>query len=68
MLTKDKDDNLLRHLCVVKNNYLSPEEKKCSYVIKFNGEPIIRTDGKRVNLDDLDNPEYLQIAKDLRSQ
>ena len=27
-----------------------------------------RAAGKRVNFDDLDNPEYLQVAKDLRSQ
>ena len=66
MLTKDKDDDSLRHLCVVKNNYLSPEEKKCSYVIKFNENLSFEPTGKRVNLDDLDNPEYLQVAKDLR--
>ena len=68
MLTKDKDDDSLRHLCVVKNNYLSPEEKKCSYVIKFNENLSFEPTGKRVNLDDLDNPEYLQAAKDLRSK
>ena len=68
MLTKDKDDDSLRHLCVVKNNYLSPEEKKYSYVIKFNENLSFEPTGKRVNLDDLDNPEYLQVAKDLRSQ
>ena len=68
MLTKDKDDDSLRHLCVVKNNYLSPEEKKFSYVIKFNDNLSFEPTGKRVNFDNLDNPEYLQIAKDLRSQ
>ena len=68
MLTKDKDDDSLRHLCVVKNNYLSPEEKKSSYVIKFNENLSFEPTGKRVNFDDLDNPEYLQVAKDLRSQ
>jgi len=67
MLTKDKDDDSLRHLCVVKNNYLSPEEKKRSYVIKFNENLSFESIGKRVNLDDLDNPKYLQVAKDLRS-
>ena len=65
MLTKDKDDDSLRHLCVVKNNYLSPEEKKCSYVIKFNENLSFEPTGKRVNLDDLDNPEYLGKAKEL---
>ena len=50
MLTKDKDDDSLRHLCVVKNNYLSPEEKKCSYVIKFNENLSFEPTGKRVTL------------------
>ena len=68
MLTKDKDDVSLRHLCVVKNNYLSPKEKNFSYVIKFNDDQSFESTGKRVNFDDLDNPEYLQVAKDLRSQ
>ena len=68
MLTKDKDDVSLRHLCVVKNNYLSPKEKNFSYVIKFNDNQSFESTGKRVNLDDLDNPEYLQVAKDLRSK
>ena len=68
MLTKDKDDVSLRHLCVVKNNYLSPKEKNFSYVIKFNDDQSFESTGKRVNFDDLDNPAYLQVAKDLRSQ
>ena len=68
MLTKDKDDVSLRHLCVVKNNYLSPKEKNFSYVIKFNDDQSFESTGKRVNFDDLDNPEYLQVAKDFRSQ
>ena len=68
MLTKDKDDDSLRHLCVVKNNYLSPEKKKFSYVIKFNENLSFEPTGKRVNFHNLDNPEYLQIAKNLRSQ
>ena len=65
MLTKDKDDDSLRHLCVVKNNYLSPKEKKFSYVIKFNENLSFEPTGKRVNFDDLDNPEYLGKAKEL---
>ena len=68
MLTKDKDDVSLRHLCVVKNNYLSPKEKNFSYEIKFNDDQSFESTGKRVNFDDLDNPEYLQVAKDLSSQ
>jgi len=68
MLTKDKDDDSLRHLCVVKNNYLSAKEKKYSYIIRFNENLSFEPTGERKDFDDLDNPKYMQIAKDLRSQ
>ena len=42
--------------------------EKFSYVIKFNENLSFEPTGKRVNFDDLDNPEYLQVAKDLRSK
>ena len=35
------------------------------YVIKFNENLSFEPTGKRVNLDDLDNPEYLGKAKEL---
>ena len=68
MLAKDKDDDSLRHLCVLKNNYLSPEEKKFSYAIKFNENLSFEPTGKRMGFDDLDNSEYLQTAKDFSAQ
>ena len=68
MLTKDDNDSSLRHLCVVKNNYMPEKDKNRSYVIRFNDHLAFEATGDRVNFNDLDNPEYLQIAKDLKSQ
>ena len=68
MLTKDKEDTSLRHLCVVKNNYLAEKDKKLSYVIKFNENLSFEATGKRVDFNDLDDPEYLDKAKELLAQ
>lgn len=67
MLTKDKDDDTLRHLCVVKNNYLPEKDKKMSYVLRFNENLSFEATGKRVDFNDLDNPEYMELAKELRN-
>ena len=68
MLTKDKDDNTLRHLCVVKNNYLPEKDKKYSHELKFNENLSFEATGKRVDFNDLDNPEYMELAKELRNK
>ena len=68
MLTKDKDDNTLRHLCVVKNNYLPEKDKKYSHELKFNENLSFEATGKRVDFNDLDNPEYMELAKELRNE
>ena len=68
MLTKDKDDDTLRHLCVVKNNYLPEKDKKLSYVLRFNENLSFEATGKRVDFNDLDNPEYMELAKELRNE
>ena len=68
MLFKDQDDSSLRHLCIVKNNYLSEEDKKLSYVIKFNENLSFEANGERVDFDDLCKPEYLEKAKELLAE
>ena len=68
MLTKDKDDDTLRHLCVVKNNYLPEKDKKYSHELKFNENLSFEATGKRVDFNDLDNPEYMDLAKQLRNE
>lgn len=68
MLTKEKDNDIHRHLCIIKNNYLSPEEKKFSYVVKFNKNLSFEFTGERKDFNDLDNPEYIEKAKELLKQ
>ena len=68
MLTKDKDDDSSRHLCVVKNNYLPEKDKKLSYVLRFNENLSFEATGERVDFNNLDNPEYMDLAKDLRNE
>lgn len=65
MLTKDDNDSSLRHLCVVKNNYMPEKDKNRSYVIRFNDHLAFEATGDRVDFDDLDKPEYLGKAKEL---
>lgn len=49
---KDSNDNSLRHLCIVKGNYVKDEEKNKSYVLKFNNWNYENT-GRRVAFQDL---------------
>jgi KaiC/GvpD/RAD55 family RecA-like ATPase len=52
-LRKDKDDSELRHLCIVKANYLSTEKKEKSYLLKFTKEMLFEDTGQRVAFEDL---------------
>jgi len=52
-LRKDKDDSELRHLCIVKGNYLSKEHKEKSYLLKFTKEMLFEDTGQRVAFEDL---------------
>ena len=68
MLTKDTNDTSLRHLCVVKNNYIGEEEKSKSYVLKFNNQLSFEYTGERVKLDELVTEEWLEEAKSLKEE
>ncbi len=47
-LRKDRQDSSLRHLCVVKGNYLPEEYKQSSYVLKFSENMTFSNTGQRV--------------------
>ena len=55
-LRRDHYDNSLRHLCIVKGNYLSDEYKSKSYVLGFEDFQFTQT-GKRVAFDELSKPK-----------
>ena len=52
-LRTDRDDQDLRHLCIVKANYLSKDYKEASYVLKFDSNMLFENTGQRVLFDDL---------------
>jgi len=73
-LRMDKDNPDLRHLCVVKANYLSKEYKNSSYALRFDTNMLFENTGIRVPFEDLVGAkkdreafkqEWLEIAKPL---
>ena len=68
MLTKDKEDDSLRHLCVVKNNYMPETNKSESYVLRFSEQLSFTNTGERVQLNDLADDDWLDEARKLREE
>ena len=68
MLVNDENDSSLRHLCIIKNNYLSKKEKERSYVLKFNEHLTFEDTGERVLLNDLGSEPWFDDAKQMREQ
>lgn len=52
-LRLDRTDSDLRHLCIVKGNYLPQSEKKASHVIRMDENFIFSATGDRVAFEDL---------------
>jgi len=52
-LRLDRTESDLRHLCIVKGNYLAQEEKVASYVIKIDENLIFSATGVRVPFEEL---------------
>jgi len=52
-LRKDQDDPNIRHLCIVKSNYLPKEYKNASYVLNFDSDMLFTNTGERVQFDEL---------------
>ena len=52
-LRLDKENTDLRHLCIVKGNYLPAEAKTSSYVLKMDENLCFSDTGNRTNFDDL---------------
>jgi KaiC/GvpD/RAD55 family RecA-like ATPase len=52
-LRSDRENHELRHLCIVKANYLPSEYKESSYVLRFDSNMLFEDTGVRVAFDDL---------------
>ena len=66
MLTQDDSDESLRHLCIVKNNYLPESEKSMSYVLRFNEHLAFDITSDRVKLNDLALEDWIEDAKKMK--
>jgi len=52
-LRTDREDQYLRHLCIVKANYLPKEFKESSYVLRFDDNMLYENTGERVEFEKL---------------
>ena len=66
MLTQDDSDKSLRHLCIVKNNYLPEAEKSMSYVLRFNEHLAFDITSDRVKLNELALEDWIEDAKKMK--
>ena len=66
MLTQDDSDESLRHLCIVKNNYLPESEKSMSYVLRFNEHLAFDIASDRVKLNELALEDWIEDAKKMK--
>lgn len=67
-LRRDPEEPSLRHLCIVKGNYLREEHKESSYVLSFDGNMRFTNTGERVSFEALqgnspeDDREIFELA------
>ena len=66
MLTQHDSDESLRHLCIVKNNYLPESEKSMSYVLRFNEHLAFDITSDRVKLNELALEDWIEDAKKMK--
>ena len=73
-LRTDRDNTDLRHLCIVKANYLPKEYKESSYVLRFDSNMLFEDTGVRMPFENLtsshkdreaEKQEWIKIAKPL---
>ena len=68
MLTRDDNDDTIRHLCIVKNNYLPEKMKSMSYELKFNEHLAFENTGRRKNLVELGAESWLEQAQMMKKK
>ena len=68
ILNKDNNDESLRHLCIVKNNYIEESLKSESFVLKFNDNLSFENTGNRVRLGELASDEWIPLATKMKNE
>ncbi|MEJ7823154.1 MAG: AAA family ATPase [Chitinophagaceae bacterium] len=67
-LRKDFNNPEIRHLCIVKGNYLTEEYKNSSFALHFNFKDGFRNTGTRTNFDKLIKSEDQQHLKNAKRE
>jgi len=62
-LRQDYGDATLRHLCIVKGNYIPADMKRDSYVLRFSNNMVFSNTGERKPFDELIKKQTLSEAK-----
>lgn len=62
-LRTDRKDANIKHLCIVKGNYLTTEQKQQSYVLQFTENMTFHSTGERVPLDNLKNNDEKEAKR-----
>lgn len=62
-LRQDYNNPALRHLCLVKGNYIKSEDKKDSYILSFDSNMTFTNTGRRAPFNTLAKPDLLKSAK-----
>ena len=68
LLNKDNNDDSLRHLCIVKNNYIEESLKSESFVLKFNDYLSFENTGNRVKFGELASDEWIPLATKMKNE
>lgn len=67
-LRRDKYDSSLRHLCIVKGNYLRDDYKSSSFVLKFSENMTFTNTGERVPFEKLKQDEEKDTRKEKKRE
>lgn len=67
-LRKDRFDSSLRHLIVLKGNYLPAEVKESSVVLKFDADMIFSNTGKTEMIEDLAGNRNFNVTRELKER
>ena len=67
-IRRDFNDDINRHLCIVKGNYLPEEYKNRSYKLEFNDKLQFTSTGQRVRFEELAKPEFRGAQDNKKSE
>jgi hypothetical protein len=67
-IRRDFSQDINRHLCIVKGNYLPEEYKNRSYKLEFNNQLQFTSTGQRVRFEELARPDFKGAQDNKKSE